>query len=60
MPRVETFTFRVNADERHLLTEVANRLERTESDAVRLLVRKAARELDVLPCTQQEARREAA
>ncbi len=60
MARIETFTFRVNADERHLLAKVADRMERTESDVVRLLVRKAARELDVLAVTLEEARREAA
>ncbi len=45
MSRVEIFAFRVNADERRLIAALANRLQRSQSDAVRLVVREAAREL---------------
>ncbi len=45
MPRRDTFTFRVNADERQLIAALADRLQRSQSDAVRLLIREAAHEL---------------
>jgi uncharacterized protein (DUF1778 family) len=45
MARIDTFTLRVNRDERRMLAAVAERLQRTQSDAVRLLIREAAREL---------------
>ena len=47
MIRVDNFTLRVNADERQLITALAQRLERTESDTIRMLVRREARELGV-------------
>ncbi len=43
--RVSTFTFRMNADERRILAVLAEHLQRSRSDAVRLLIRTAAREL---------------
>ncbi len=46
MSRIENFTFRVNRDERMLITAVAARLQRNESDTLRYLVRKAAAELE--------------
>ena len=45
MARQDFFTLRVNRDERQMLAAVAERLQRTQSDAVRLLIREAAREL---------------
>lgn len=45
MARIDTFTLRVNSDERRILANLAQRLERSQSDAVRLLIREAAREL---------------
>lgn len=45
MSRIDTFTFRVNADERRILAALANYLNRSQSDALRLLIREAAREL---------------
>ena len=45
MRRIDTFTFRVNATERQLLTALAERLQRSQSDAVRLLIREAVRDL---------------
>ena len=44
--RNQIFKFRVNQTERMLIREVAERLERSQSDALRFLVRGAARELD--------------
>jgi hypothetical protein len=45
MSRVNAFTFRINAEERRLLAALANRLQRSQSDTVRLLIREAAKEL---------------
>jgi len=45
MSRIDTFTFRVNADERRILAALADYLNRSQSDALRLLIREAAREL---------------
>jgi hypothetical protein len=46
--RDKRFMFLCTKEERQLLATVARRLARTESDVVRLLIRKAARELDRL------------
>ena len=43
--REDTFAMRVNAEERQMLMALAAHLQRTQSDAVRLLVREAVREL---------------
>ncbi len=45
MMRNRTFTFVCNDDERRLISALAAYLNRTQSDAVRLLIREAAREL---------------
>jgi hypothetical protein len=45
--RINTFTFRVSQAERRLIEVVAQQLDRTESDAVRYLLREKARELGV-------------
>ena len=45
MAREMNFSFRVNESERHLLAVLAERLQRTPSDAVRLVVREAVRSL---------------
>jgi len=47
MQREERFTFRTNKQERQLIALVAKRLERSESDAMRVLVRNVAQELGV-------------
>ena len=39
------FGFRVNSEERRMIEKLAEKLERPQGDAVRYLVRKAAREL---------------
>jgi hypothetical protein len=56
MIRNDNFTLRVNPTERMLITAVAERLERTESDAVRLLLREKARELGITPVAHKEDR----
>ena len=45
MTRGAIFGFRVNQDERRMIEALAARLQRTQSDAVRLIVREAAQEL---------------
>ena len=45
MNRWDTFTFRVNQDERRLIAFLAEKLQRSQSDAVRFVVINAAREL---------------
>ena len=45
MARYERFTFLCNSDERRLLAALAVRLQRSQSDAVRWLIREATREL---------------
>jgi predicted KAP-like P-loop ATPase len=57
MNRIDNFTVRLSVAERQLITAIAQRLERTESDTMRLLVREKARELGVLPLLPQERNR---
>jgi hypothetical protein len=45
MARYDRFTFLCNKKERHILVALAARLQRSQSDTVRLLIREAAREL---------------
>lgn len=45
MSRIDTFTFRVNENERRVLAALADYLNRSQSDALRVLIREAAREL---------------
>ncbi len=45
MARYERFTFLCNQNERALIAELAERLRRSQSDAVRFVVIEAAREL---------------
>ncbi len=56
MVRDNFFTVRVNVDERDLLKAVATRLDRSESDTVRWLIRVAAHELCPTTSTQHVAR----
>lgn len=51
MNRIEIFSFRVSADERQAIANLAARLQRSQSDAVRFVVVEAARQL-VEPSTQ--------
>ena len=45
MARWKLFTIRVNDEERQLIAILAERLQRTQSDAIRLIIREAAKEL---------------
>jgi hypothetical protein len=56
MIRDDTFKLRVNTTERELIAAVAQRLDRNESDAVRLLVKERAREMGILPGAPKEDR----
>lgn len=47
MPRDERFTFLCNNDERHLIAELAHKLQRSQSDAVRIVIVAAALSLPV-------------
>ena len=47
MARIDTFTLRVNPDERRMIDALARRLERTQSDAIRVVLRRAAVEAGV-------------
>lgn len=46
MARYDTFTFRVTKQERQMLERLASHLQRTQSDAVRVLVREAVAQLE--------------
>jgi hypothetical protein len=54
MRRDDTFTLRVNENERHMIAALSDKLERSQSDVLRLLVREAARERGVWPPKQPE------
>jgi hypothetical protein len=45
MPRFIRFTFVVNPDEREMIRLVAKEMERSESDAIRLIIKQTAKEL---------------
>lgn len=45
MNRWKTFTFRVNPEERNLISNLARRFQRTQSDAIRWLIREVTQEL---------------
>lgn len=45
MQRVTQFSFRVSKDERQAIADLAARLQRSQSDAVRFVVIEAARQL---------------
>jgi hypothetical protein len=49
MSRTTLLTVRVNGDERRQIAELAERLERNQSDTVRLALRSLARQLDAQP-----------
>jgi len=52
--RMIVFGFRTDAEERQLLAEVAKRLERTEGDTMRFLVRQQARNLGITVAAQND------
>jgi hypothetical protein len=56
MFRKDTFGFRVSDEERGLIKAVADRLQRDESDTIRMIVRNVAQELGVTPIAQPDRR----
>ncbi len=54
MFRKDTFGMRVTDEERSLIKAVADRLQRDESDTIRLIVRNVAQELGVAPTAQTD------
>ncbi len=61
MARDERFTFLIDRDERRMISTLAQRLRRTESDAVRFVVLEAARALEqneptlAMPASQDQS-----
>lgn len=49
MTRLDTFTFRVNDEERRLIELIAQKLERNSSDTMRLIVRQTAAAMGLIP-----------
>ena len=45
MNRWKTFTFRVSPEERNMIFNLARQLQRTQSDAIRWLIREVTQEL---------------
>lgn len=61
MNRVETFAFRVSNGERRAIANLAERLQRSQSDAVRFVVVEAAKQLtkaDPAPINQPKEQKE--
>lgn len=58
MARIDTFTIRVNQDERRMIAALSRRLERSQSDAMRLLLREAVKGLEVPQSDRRESARE--
>lgn len=55
MARLDTFTFRVDEEEKRLIAALSARLERNQSDAMRLLLRESARALGVVKSDPKQA-----
>ena len=53
MAKTQRFSFLCNDEERRILTALAQRLQRSQSDSVRWLIREAAHELKVKPQREQ-------
>ncbi len=51
MRRISQFAFRVNKDERRLIELLAQHLDRSQADAIRFVIRKAAQELALVENT---------
>ena len=56
MLRTSTFQLRVSDEERRVFKAVADRLQRDESDTIRLIIRNVAQELGVAPTNQADRR----
>lgn len=54
MARNQRFTFLCNQHERELIENLAQRLQRTQSDTIRLLVREAAQQLPTVDAAGTE------
>ena len=54
MPKTERFTFLTDKTERQAIKALAERLQRTQSDAVRLVVREAAEQLADKPKSEPD------
>jgi len=48
MKRSNIFTLRVNHDEKQLISTLANRLQRSQSDALRFVIREVVKELEAI------------
>jgi predicted DNA-binding protein len=55
MTRLDTFAMRVSAEERQMIKALAQRLQRSQSDVVRLLVREAVQGLAATADQQPQA-----
>jgi hypothetical protein len=56
MNRPDNFSLRLSTVERQIITALAQTMDRTLSDAVRVVLREKARELGVTPTTPKDAR----
>ena len=56
MQRENTFTFRINAKERYLISLLADYLNRSKSDAVRFIIREAVNGLGIQKDTKKKTR----
>ena len=48
MARKSHFTFRINEKEQLMIARLSERLQRSQSDAIRLVIREAAKSLDTM------------
>lgn len=55
MARIDTFTFRVSKNEKLMLASLAASLQRTQSDAIRLLIREAVNQLETPEIKRQSS-----
>lgn len=53
-----TFTFKCDAEERQMVTRLAKRLQRTESDTIRWVLKQADQELQAEPSRSQHQQSE--
>jgi len=49
MARIKTFTFRINAQELEIISELSKQLQRSRSDALRWILKQAHSQLDTNP-----------
>ena len=58
MPRWDTFTFRVSKDDRKLIENLAEKLQRSQSDAIRFVIRQAVYQTQETQTVNKNARNE--